>query len=69
MVPLPDFITNANRELMLSAAFLTFLVGAIVAIDFERGTRRVVSGTFLDGKMNKICGRCKFSEVVACLHN
>jgi hypothetical protein len=29
--PLPDFITSARRELMLSAVFLVFLVGAIVA--------------------------------------
>lgn len=30
--PLPDFITSARRELMLSAVFLAFLVGAIVAL-------------------------------------
>jgi hypothetical protein len=30
-LPLPDFITSARRELMLSAVFLAFLVGAIVA--------------------------------------
>lgn len=30
--PFPDFITNARRELMLSAVFLAFLVGAIVAL-------------------------------------
>ncbi len=29
--PLPDFITSARRELMVSAAFLAFLVGAISA--------------------------------------
>jgi hypothetical protein len=29
--PLPDFITSARRELMLSAVFLAFFVGAIVA--------------------------------------
>jgi len=31
LLPLPDFITSARRELMLSAAFLVFFVGAIVA--------------------------------------
>ena len=31
-LPLPDFITSARRELMLSAVFLVFLVGAIVAL-------------------------------------
>ena len=31
-VPLPDFMTSAKRELMLSAAFLVFLAGAIVAL-------------------------------------
>ena len=30
--PLPDFMTSAKRELMLSAAFLVFLTGAIVAL-------------------------------------
>ncbi len=30
-IPLPDFITSARRELMESAVFLVFLVGAIVA--------------------------------------
>lgn len=30
--PLPDFITSARRELILSAVFLAFLVGAIVAL-------------------------------------
>jgi len=30
--PLPDFITSAKRELMLSAVFLVFLVGAIAAL-------------------------------------
>lgn len=28
----PDFITNAKRELMESAAFLVFLVGAIQSV-------------------------------------
>ena len=28
--PFPDFITNAKRELMLSAVFLDFFAGAIV---------------------------------------
>ena len=31
-VPLPDFMTSAKRELILSAAFLVFLAGAIVAL-------------------------------------
>jgi hypothetical protein len=31
-LPFPDFITKARRELMLSADFLTFFVGAIVAL-------------------------------------
>ena len=31
LVPLPDFMTSARRELMLSAVFLAFFVGAIVA--------------------------------------
>ena len=31
IVPFPDFITSARRELMLSAVFLTFFTGAIVA--------------------------------------
>ena len=30
-VPFPDFITSARRELIESADFLAFLVGAIVA--------------------------------------
>jgi hypothetical protein len=29
LVPLPDFITSARRELMLSVVFFAFLVGAI----------------------------------------
>ena len=35
--PLPDFITSAKRELMLSAVFLVFLVGAIVAPEKDLG--------------------------------
>lgn len=31
-VTFPDFITSARRELMESAVFLAFLVGAIVAV-------------------------------------
>ena len=31
-IPFPDFITRAKRELMLSAVFLAFFVGAIVAL-------------------------------------
>lgn len=31
-VPLPDFMTSANLELMLLASFLFFLVGAIAAV-------------------------------------
>ena len=31
-VPLPDFMTSAKRELMLSAVFLVFFAGAIVAL-------------------------------------
>jgi len=31
VLPLPDFITSARRELMLSAVFFVFL-GAIVAL-------------------------------------
>lgn len=30
-IPLPDFITSARRELMESAVFFAFLVGAIFA--------------------------------------
>jgi hypothetical protein len=30
--PFPDFITNARRELMLSAVFFAFFAGAIVAL-------------------------------------
>lgn len=30
-IPLPDFMTSAKRELMPSAVFLVFFVGAIVA--------------------------------------
>lgn len=37
-VPLPDFITSANLELMLSAVFLDFLTGAIVALLNLSGT-------------------------------
>jgi hypothetical protein len=29
LLPLPDFITSARRELMLSAAFLAFLGGIV----------------------------------------
>ena len=31
-LPFPDFMTSANRELMLSAVFFAFFVGAIVAL-------------------------------------
>lgn len=31
-LPLPDFITSANLELMLLASFLLFLTGAILSI-------------------------------------
>jgi hypothetical protein len=31
-VPLPLFMTKARRELMLSAVFLDFFVGAIAAL-------------------------------------
>lgn len=34
-VPLPDFITSANLELMLLASFLLFLTGAILSIVCE----------------------------------
>ena len=44
--PLPDFITNAKRELMLSAVFLAFF-GAIVALGNMR---------------NDVCARCKCSS-------
>ena len=30
--PFPDFITNARRELMLSAVFFAFFVGAIAVL-------------------------------------
>lgn len=37
-LPLPDFMTKASLELMLSAVFLAFFVGAIVALKkFCRG--------------------------------
>jgi hypothetical protein len=31
LLPLPDFMTNASRELMLSAVFFAFFVGAMAA--------------------------------------
>ena len=32
-IPFPDFMTRARRELMLSAVFLAFFVGAIAALE------------------------------------
>jgi len=32
-LPFPDFITRARRELILSAVFLVFFVGAIAALE------------------------------------
>lgn len=41
-VPLPDFMTSARRELIPSADFLAFLVGAIVACEDRDDLRCVV---------------------------
>ena len=34
-LPLPDFITSARRELIESAAFFVFFVGAILSVKAE----------------------------------
>ena len=39
-IPLPDFMTRAKRELMLSAVFFDFFAGAIVTPAVSIGLRQ-----------------------------
>ncbi len=46
--PLPDFITSASRELIESAAFLVFFVGAMVDLPIAESYQQGVNGIGVD---------------------